>query len=102
MKKIFLIIIFFLAMIRGSAYIATKDIISYYSPLEIIFFRFFTTGLILSITFWKKLKQIKVSEIIFGFLAGISLFLAFGFQTYGLKFTSVSKQSFLTSLYILL
>lgn len=102
MKKIFLIIIFFLAMIRGSAYIATKDIISYYSPLEIIFFRFFTTGLILSIFFWKKLKQIKVSETIFGFFAGISLFLAFGFQTYGLKFTSVSKQSFLTSLYIIM
>lgn len=100
MKKIFLIVIFFLAMIRGSAYIATKDIISYYSPLEIIFFRFFTTGLILSIFFWKKLKQIKVSETIFGFFAGISLFLAFGFQTYGLKFTSVSKQSFLTSLYL--
>lgn len=70
MKKIFLIVIFFLAMIRGSAYIATKDIISYYSPLEIIFFRFFTTGLILSIFFWKKLKQIKVSETIFGFLQG--------------------------------
>lgn len=102
MKKIFFIVIFFLAMIRGSAYIATKDIISYYSPLEIIFFRFFTTGLILSISFFKKLKKIKISEIIFGFLAGISLFLAFAFQTYGLKFTTVSKQSFLTSLYIIM
>lgn len=102
MKKLFYLVILFLAMIRGSAYIATKNIILLYSPLEIIFFRFFSTGLILSLFSLKKLEKIKRKEIIYGILAGISLFLAFTFQTYGLKFTTVSKQSFLTSLYIIM
>lgn len=89
-----------LAMIRGSAYIATKNIIDVYSPFEIIFFRFLITGIALACFFWKKLSKLKKKEVFFGFLAGISLFAAFAFQTYGLKFTTVAKQSFLTSLYI--
>ena len=50
----------------------------------------------------KSLKKLNRYDFIFGVLAGIFLFSAFAFQTYGLKYTTVSKQSFLTSLYIIM
>lgn len=100
-ENFFMFVVLCLAMIRGSAYIATKNIIHVYSPFEIIFFRFFVTGIVLACFFWKKLRNLKEREVIFGILGGVALFAAFAFQTYGLKFTTVAKQSFLTSLYII-
>lgn len=104
MKKenYFLFLVLMLAIIRGSSYLFIKDVIIFQTPFEIIFFRFFITGIILLLFYFKSLLNINKYDIIFGFLAGIFLFSAFAFQTYGLKYTTVSKQSFLTSLYIII
>lgn len=104
MKKMyyFLLIVLILASIRGSSYLFIKDIITLYSPFEIVFFRFFLTGIVLAVFYRKYLIKATKYDVIFGGLAGLFLFSAFAFQTYGLKYTSVSKQSFLTSLYIVL
>ena len=101
-EKIFLFLVLLLAIIRGSSYIFIKNIIDTQSPFEIIFFRFFLTGIILLIFYIKEFKSLNYYDLIFGLLAGIFLFSAFAFQTYGLKYTTVSKQSFLTSLYIVI
>ena len=97
----FVLLVFLLAVIRGSSYIFIKNIITIQSPFEIVFFRFFTTGIILLLFTIKQFKKVKRYDFIFGVLAGIFLFSAFAFQTYGIKYTTVSKQSFLTSLYII-
>lgn len=101
-EKIFLFLVLLLAVIRGSSYVFIKNIIDIQSPFEIIFFRFFLTGIILLIFYIKNFKKLNYYDFIFGILAGAFLFSAFAFQTYGLKYTSVSKQSFLTSLYIII
>ena len=101
-ERIFLFLVLLLAVIRGSSYIFIKNIIDSQSPFEIIFFRFFLTGIILLIFYIKEFKSLNYYDLIFGLLAGIFLFSAFAFQTYGLKYTTVSKQSFLTSLYIVI
>lgn len=101
-KNYFLLIVLFLAIIRGSSYLFIKDVITIYSPFEIVFFRFFLTGIVLLIFYRNIFKKLNKYDFIFGVLAGICLFSAFAFQTYGLKYTTVSKQSFLTSLYIIL
>ena len=101
-ERIFLFLVLLLAIIRGSSYIFIKNIIDTQSPFEIIFFRFFLTGIILLIFYIKEFKTLNHYDLIFGLLAGIFLFSAFAFQTYGLKYTTVSKQSFLTSLYIVI
>ena len=101
-ERIFLFLVLLLAVIRGSSYIFIKNIIDNQSPFEIIFFRFFLTGIILLIFYIKEFKSLNYYDLIFGLLAGIFLFSAFAFQTYGLKYTTVSKQSFLTSLYIVI
>jgi permease len=97
----FVLLVFLLAVIRGSSYIFIKNIITIQSPFEIVFFRFFTTGIILLLFTIKQFKKVNRYDFIFGVLAGIFLFSAFAFQTYGIKYTTVSKQSFLTSLYII-
>lgn len=101
-KQIFLIIVLFLAIIRGSSYLFIKNIINDLSVFEIIFFRFSLTSLILAFIFYKKLINLNKIEIILGFIAATFLFSAFTFQTFGLKYTSISKQSFLTSMYIVI
>ena len=97
----FVLLVFLLAVIRGSSYIFIKNIITIQSLFEIVFFRFFTTGIILLLFTIKQFKKVNRYDFIFGVLAGIFLFSAFAFQTYGIKYTTVSKQSFLTSLYII-
>ena len=97
----FVLLVFLLAVIRGSSYIFIKNIITIQSPFEIVFFRFFTTGIILLLFTIKQFKKVNRYDFIFGVLAGIFLFSAFAFQTYGIKYTTVSKQSFLKSLYII-
>ena len=97
----FVLLVFLLAVIRVSSYIVIKNIITIQSPFEIVFFRFFTTGIILLLFTIKQFKKVNRYDFIFGVLAGIFLFSAFAFQTYGIKYTTVSKQSFLTSLYII-
>lgn len=101
-KKYFLFIVLLLAVIRGSSYLFIKNVITSYSPFEIVFFRFFLTGVILLIFYRKTLRELNKYDLFFGIAAGICLFSAFAFQTCGLKYTTVSKQSFLTSLYIIL
>lgn len=101
-KSIFLAATVLLAIIRGSSYLFIKDLIVYSTPFEIVFFRFFTTGIILLLVFRNHIRNIKKHDIYFGCLAGVFLFSAFAFQTCGLEYTTVSKQSFLTSLYIVI
>lgn len=59
--------------------------------------RFFIGALLISVTFFKKLKNINKEDIISGMLLGIFLFIAFSFQTFGLKYTTAAKSAFLTA-----
>ena len=101
-EKLCLIVILVLAIIRGSSYIFIKNIVNMYTPLEIVFFRFFCTACLLLIIYYKNCLSLNKKELFWGFLLGLTLFMAFSLQTYGLKYTTVSKQSFITSLYIII
>ncbi|MFR5527532.1 MAG: DMT family transporter, partial [[Clostridium] innocuum] len=46
---------------------------------------------------WKKLRRLDHSTIGHGIITGIFLFLAFAFQTFGLKYSTPSKNAFLTA-----
>ena len=49
-----------------------------------------------------KIKTITKSALIKGLILGVVLFCAYGVQTIGLKFTTPSKNAFLTTVYIVL
>ncbi|MFR4219638.1 MAG: DMT family transporter, partial [[Clostridium] innocuum] len=46
---------------------------------------------------WKKLRRLDRATIGHGIVTGIFLFLAFAFQTFGLKYSTPSKNAFLTA-----
>ena len=90
----------------GSSFIILKDTLSSLGNGNFTFFvlacRFVVSGLVLAVVFRKKIKTISKSTLIKGLILGVILFCAYGIQTIGLKFTSPSKNAFLTTVYIVL
>lgn len=88
-------------LFRVSSFIAIKELTYNISSNQLIFYRFFFSGIILLIIFHQNFLKLKLKEIVLGFIGGIFLYLAFLSQTIGINYTSIPKQAFITSLYIL-
>lgn len=91
----------FIALIRGSSFVAVKDILQNITPFYVIAIRFGFASILLSLIFYKKLKKINKYDIKAGFIIGAFLFSAFAAQTIGLQYTTAGKQAFLTTLYVI-
>ncbi|MHC6180634.1 DMT family transporter [Clostridium sp. JNZ X4-2] len=89
------------AMLWGGGYAATKDVLSNITPLYTMAIRFLCAGILISIIFFKIMIKITLEDMVRGLIIGIFLFLAYAAQTIGLKYTTASKQSFLTSVYVI-
>lgn len=87
------------AIIWGSGFVGTQLCLDGgLLPLQIITIRFFISAAILSMVFFKTIKDnINKETIKAGALLGVILFLAFATQTIGLKFTTPSKNAFITA-----
>lgn len=101
MNNLFKCILLILAIFRGSSFIAVKELSYDISSNQLIFYRFFFSALILLFIFHKNFLKIKSKEVLLGSVGGTLLYLAFLSQTIGIKYTSIPKQAFLTSLYII-
>lgn len=86
------------SLIWGSGFVATQmGLENGLTPFQLMTGRFFIGSLLLSVIFFKKLKNINKKDIISGMLLGVFLFIAFSFQTFGLKYTTPAKSAFLTA-----
>ena len=86
------------ALIWGSGFVATQlGLENGLTPFQLMTGRFFIGAFLTSIIFSKKLKNINKKDIVSGVLLGIFLFVAFSFQTFGLKYTTSAKSAFLTA-----
>lgn len=85
------------AIIWGSGFVSSAIALEYYTPYQIMAGRFLIGALILSIIFFKRLKNLNKSTLIKGALLGLFLYIAFALQTVGLQFTTPSKNAFLTA-----
>jgi len=90
------------AFIWGAAFIVVKNSLEYISPLWLMAARFFVAAVIISVVFFKKLRLINRSSLIAGTISGVFIYLAFAFQTIGIKYTTASKNALLTSAYVVL
>ncbi|MCC9296651.1 DMT family transporter [Clostridium sp. WLY-B-L2] len=90
------------AMLWGGGYAATKDALNSITPLYMMAIRFLCAGILISVIFFKIMMKITLEDITRGFIIGIFLFLAYTAQTVGLNYTTASKQSFLTSVYVII
>lgn len=69
---------------------------------QLITMRFSVAAIGMAFVFRKHLWKIKRIDVIAGAVAGVCLLIGFAFQTIGIQYTTVSKNAFITSSYVLL
>lgn len=89
-------------VIWGSSFVVMKTSINAITPTYLLAFRFTIAAVGLMIVFWKKVKTVTFVEIKYGSILGLLLFVCYYFQTYGLKYTTASKNAFITTLYVII
>ncbi|RLK63455.1 DMT family transporter [Atopobacter sp. AH10] len=89
--------LFWGAVIWGGGYIATAGALQSFDTLSFLAVRFGLASLMMFIIFYKDIRKMTLVELEMGLPIGLVLFLAFGLQTYALRFTTVSNNSFLTA-----
>lgn len=103
-KKKFLSIVALIVatVVWGGGFIVMKNSLDSITPQYLLASRSIIGTIGMCILFHKKLRTITKQDIKCGFILGLLLFLAFTFQTYGLKYTTASKNAFLTTAYVVL
>lgn len=84
-------------IIWGGGFIATSTALDTFPPFIIMMIRFLGASVFPLMISWKALKKLSREQWKHGVLTGIFLFLAFAFQTFGLMYSSPSKNAFLTA-----
>lgn len=84
------------AVIWGTGFIVTKNILSGITPLYMVAMRFAVASVIITVISLKKLKTIKPADIKAGLIVGFMLFMGFATQTIGIQYTTAGKSAFLT------
>lgn len=98
MKKTYAnVMLAIVAVIWGGGFLATNGALQQISPFYIMMIRFLGASIIPVCICWKKLLRMEYRDLRNGLLAGALLFGAFAFQTFGLKYSSPSKNAFLTA-----
>lgn len=92
------------AFIWGSGFIGVSISLSGgLTPLQILTIRFFIGAVLIGVIFFKEIKNnITKEAIISGSIIGLFLFIAFAFQTFGMAYTTASKNTFLTAINVVI
>ncbi len=90
------------ALFWGLGFIASKDALYSFPIFWLTAVRFGSAFAIMLALFWNKIIDIKYREIKAGTIIGIFLFMGFITQTVALKYTTVGKVAFLTTIYVIL
>lgn len=90
------------AIFWGYGFVATADAIKTLTPYQLIFARFLLASVLFAVIFFKKILRIKPSLWKKGSVVGALLFLGFVLQTVGIKYTTPSKNAFLTSVNVII
>lgn len=89
--------LFFTAIFWGLGFVFMDIALDELNTFSILTIRFLGSALIIFALAYKAIIRAKKQDVINGAILGVFLFLAFAFQTYGLVFTSASRNAFLTA-----
>ena len=89
-------------MIWGFAFVVTKNSVDVIPPTYLLAIRFSMSAVLLALLFYKNMMKADRETILCGVILGIFLCLTYKFQTYGLKYTTASKNAFITTLYVII
>ena len=83
----------------GTSFFILKETIATVNELFVLAIRFLFAGIVLGLIFIKKILKANKKTVIDGLVLGLILVIAYIIQTYGLSFTTPSRNAFLTSSY---
>lgn len=89
-------------MIWGGSFVIMKNSVDVLEPTFLLAARFTMAAAALILVFHKSLKHLNRESLKCGIILGILLELSYLFQTYGIKYTTASKNAFITTLYVIL
>lgn len=89
-------------IIWGGAFVVMKNSVDLIPPSYLLALRFSIASICMLAVFWPQNKGMDKKDIRYGVILGIFLFLSYIFQTYGLKYTTASKNAFITTLYVII
>ncbi len=92
----------FVTVIWGSAFVVMKNSLDVITPTYVLAYRFTIAAIGMIILFWKYIRGMSKHEFKCGAIVGVFLFISYYFQTYGLKYTTASKNAFITTLYVVI
>lgn len=97
MNKKYEVALFLTALFWGLGFVFMDIALQELSTFTILTLRFIGAGGILFVLNPSFIKRLSKSDLRHGSILGLFLFLAFAFQTYGLMFTTASRNAFLTA-----
>lgn len=89
-------------VIWGSAFVVMKNSMDVIPPSYVLAYRFTIASVGMVLIFHKSVMSMTKKDIKYGSILGIFLFFSYLFQTYGLKYTTASKNAFITTLYVII
>ena len=89
-------------IIWGGAFVVMKNSVDLIPPSYLLALRFSIAAICMLAVFWRQNKGMDKKDLQYGVILGLFLFLSYIFQTYGLKYTTASKNAFITTLYVII
>lgn len=90
------------AIIWGTGFTFSALALQHFTTMQVLAMRFTIAFIALLIMNFHKLKQIQRHHFIQGAIIGAILFFSYILQTLGLEYTTTSKNSFLSAIYVVL
>jgi len=86
------------ALIWGWTFVLVKEGLSAIGPFAFLFYRFSLAFALLVVLFGPRLGRVEPRLWLKGALIGVALFSGYGFQTWGLLYTTATNSAFITGL----
>ena len=101
-KLVYFVLLISVVFFWGLTFPLMKLTLYYISPTLLLSTRFLLSAALMIPLIFKNKKLFEKNNVVIGITGGILLFLAYYFQTVGLKYTTASQSGLITGLYILL
>lgn len=101
-KQLLLILLIIGTAFWGISYSVTKMAIGNHSPNIFLFYRFLLAVIVLSIVFWKYVRNTNFEAIKTGLILAVPMFFGIQLQTVGLRYTDASQCSFIAGLTVII
>ena len=89
------LLLIIVTIIWGGGFIATSAALECFDPFYVLMIRFVGSAMLSFLIAFPRLRKVEHKTLLKGSVAGVFLFLAFAFQTFGLQYTTASKNAFL-------